>query len=203
MFRPAICRIESASPPELSLQLQQVVNDIDVCLAPRTRTAPVRSHSRRSMRSHRPIRSPAVHDPDWRRVERRPVETFALDEIGRSRAHLAFQHLPVFVVKSRPGLEAQQVAHPHTKLGAIRTGLVRKSSAPASSPSSVALRSSSARDQDDGNALVRGPLIAAVTPLPIHAGHHDVEQDEIGGAARRCRALPRRPGGLEADSLPA
>ena len=62
---------------------------------------------------------PDVDDPDRRRVEGRPVEALALDQIGRARAHLAFEHLAVAVVVVAVRLETQQVPHPHAELGAI------------------------------------------------------------------------------------
>jgi len=49
-----------------------------------------------------------VHDPDWRRIERRPVKTLALGQVGRPRDHLVFKHLGVdgVVKRSSPFAEA-------------------------------------------------------------------------------------------------
>jgi len=60
-----------------------------------------------------------AHDPNWRRVKCLSLETLALDQVGRARAHFAFQHLTVLVVIIAVGLETQQVPHPHAQFGTI------------------------------------------------------------------------------------
>ena len=125
-----------------------------------------------------------VHDPDRRRVERRPVETLAVNQVGRPRAHLAFEHLAVPVVIVAVGLEAQQVPHPHAQLGPIH-GLGEEVLGSGAQPEHPGVAIVEGGDHDDGNVLGGEVALESCGHLvAVHARHHDVEQDEVGRLLR-------------------
>ena len=65
------------------------------------------------------------------------------------------------------------------------TGLVRKSSAPASSPCTLSAGWSSAVTMMTGTCAVAGSLLDAPADLEaVHARHHDVEQHHVDALAR-------------------
>jgi hypothetical protein len=72
------------------------------------------------------------------------------------------------------------------------TGLVRKSSAPASSPRTRSDTWSSAVTMTTGICDVAGSPSAAADLEAVHARHHDVEQHDVDRRARRSPARPAR-----------
>ena len=92
-----------------------------------------------------------VHNPDGRSVERRPVETLALDQVGRAQAHLALEHLAVSLVVVAERLETQQVSHPHAQLGAVH-GFGEKVLGAGAQPEEPGLAVVQGRDHDDRDA---------------------------------------------------
>ena len=80
-------------------------------------------------------------------------------------------------------LQAHQRLRTRANSAASSTGLVRKSSAPASSPVTRSARLIQRGDHHDGHMRGLGiGLDAAADFEPVHARHHDVKQHDVGFA---------------------
>ena len=126
---------------------------------------------------------PDVHDADGGGIEGRPIEAFALDQIGGARADLALEDLAVAVVVVAVGLEPQQIPHPNRELGTVDR-LAQKllgAGLEAAHPGVAIVERS---DHDHGNVLGGGVRLDGFGQLvAVHPGHHDVEQDQVGRLA--------------------
>ena len=125
-----------------------------------------------------------VEDPDRGRVEGRSVEPLALDQVGRAQAHLSFEHLRVRPLPVAADLETEQVPHAHAELRAV-DGLAEKVLGSGAEPPDLGVAVVQGGDDHDENVL--GDRVALDPDrhlVPVHPGHHDVEQDEVGRLLR-------------------
>jgi hypothetical protein len=143
-----------------------------------------------------------MDDSHWRRVERRPIQALAVDQIGAAGADFRFEHLAVFVVIVAVGLEPEQIPDADAQFGAVH-----RLGQEVFSAGREALHAGGPvveiGDHDDGDipgrrvCLHLGHHLVAVKPR-----HHDVEQDQIGtigGDHREC--LFAAAGGRQHEAL--
>ena len=124
-----------------------------------------------------------------------------------ARGDLGLEHLAVLIMEVAVGLEAQQVPHAYAQLGAVHR-LAQEVFRPGLEASHLRLTVVTDRDHDDRNVPRRGVGLETLRErVPVHDGHHDVQQDEIGrigGDAREglggaCSALQHEALGPEHD----